>query len=191
MLYGDGNRFGIYQVRDGDEFRNYRFTPMKELEVEGLNINRINYELVYTAQFAEYMQSFTDRNSILNYIYNTFNTTHPEDYMGHSVSVSDVIVLKYNGEISSYFVDSIGFVELPSFLGDETQKSQTVETSEQDKLSEKSERYSQVGNMSEKASKDTPTRKITLMERLEASKLKAAQQGQIANKNRELDRSDK
>ena len=56
---------------------------------------------------------------ILDNIYAAFNGEHPSDYTGRSVSVSDVIVLKYNGEVSSHFVDSEGFVELDAFLGEE------------------------------------------------------------------------
>lgn len=50
-------------------------------------------------------------------IYRRFNIDHPEDFKGHSLSVSDVVVLHGNGADTAYYVDSIGFQELPGFFG--------------------------------------------------------------------------
>ena len=50
-------------------------------------------------------------------IYTRFNTDHPEDFRGHSLSVSDVVVLHEKGSDTAYYVDSIGFKEVPDFLG--------------------------------------------------------------------------
>ncbi|MCL2774843.1 MAG: YodL domain-containing protein [Oscillospiraceae bacterium] len=188
LLYGDGNTFGVYQIHDGNEFRNYRFASMKDLEAEGLTVNRANYELVYTAPFLERMEFLTDSYSVLNKIYEDFNITHPANFTGHSLSVSDIIVLKYNGEIASHYVDSVGFVEIGAFLGEETPKSHTVETSVQDTELSKSEIYSQVGNTFQNDRSAVPESKSTLMERLEANKIKAAQQGHPTNRaiNREV-----
>jgi hypothetical protein len=48
LLYG-GNKFGIYQIREGiDDMRDFRFAPMRELEAHGLTVDRANYGLVYT-----------------------------------------------------------------------------------------------------------------------------------------------
>ena len=90
-----------------------------------------------------------DKISILDKIYEDFNINHPADFTGHSLSVSDVIVLKYNGDVSSHFVDSVGFVELDAFLGEEIQKNQNIETTARDPEQDKSETYSQVGNNSQ------------------------------------------
>jgi hypothetical protein len=40
----------------------------------------------------------------------------PEDFRGHSLSVSDIVALKVDGVVSSHYVDSIGFQELPDFI---------------------------------------------------------------------------
>ncbi|MDR1704622.1 MAG: ssDNA-binding domain-containing protein [Clostridiales bacterium] len=122
LLHGGGNRFGIYQVRnDIDGARDFRFAPLRELETLGLAANRANYELVYAAPFPERVEFLSDRYPVLNRIYKDFNGNQPADYTGRSVSVSDVIVLKHNGDISSFYVDSAEFKELDAFIGDETQ----------------------------------------------------------------------
>jgi hypothetical protein len=118
LLFGDKNKFGIYQIRDGiDEARNFRFAPMRELEALGLSVDRANYELVYTGELP-----IRDTQTNLHRIYGVFQHDSPEcpqDFAARSVSVSDVIVLQWRGEVSSHFVDSVGFVELSSFTGDE------------------------------------------------------------------------
>ena len=130
LLYGDNqyhreNKFGIYQVRDGlGEARDFRFVPMRELEALGLPVERRNYELVYTAPFSERVEFLSDRYPVLNKIYQNFNENLPADYSARSVSVSDVIVLRYNGDISAFYVDNAGFKELDGFLGEETKRGQ-------------------------------------------------------------------
>jgi len=123
LLHGDGNRFGIYQIRDGiNNARDFRFAPMRELEAQNLSPSRSNYELVYTAPFSERIEFLSDRYPVLNRIYQEFNANHPADYAARSVSVSDVIVLKSGGDISSHYVDGKGFVELDGFLGEESHR---------------------------------------------------------------------
>ena len=55
-------------------------------------------------------------NEILEELFQMFNLSRPQDFEGHSLSVSDVIALKRNGKVSVHYVDSIGFKELPGFL---------------------------------------------------------------------------
>ena len=56
------------------------------------------------------------RSSLSKFLFQMFNLSRPQDFEGHSLSVSDVIALKRNGEVSVHYVDSIGFKELPGFL---------------------------------------------------------------------------
>jgi Skp family chaperone for outer membrane proteins len=125
LLYGDNpyyreNKYGIYQIKDDiDEARGFRSAPMKELEAHGLTVNRDNYSLVYTADLPYRIEFLRDKTTALNSLFEKFNTDHPADYTGRSMSVSDVVVLRCNGDITAHFVDSAGFVELPSFTGDE------------------------------------------------------------------------
>ena len=59
---------------------------------------------------------YKDRDVMLESLYATFNVDHPEDFRGHSMSVSDVVALRENGAVTCHYVDSIGYKELPGFL---------------------------------------------------------------------------
>ena len=49
-------------------------------------------------------------------VYRKFNIDHPADFKGHSLSVSDIVVLRENGKNSAHFVDSFGFTGIPDFM---------------------------------------------------------------------------
>jgi hypothetical protein len=168
LLFGDTNKFGIYQIRrDIDAARDYSFAPMRELEAHGLTVDRANYELVYTGYL-----SILDTQTNLHKIFNDFNINQPSDFTGHSVSVSDVIVLQWRGQISSHYVDSARFAELPAFTGNETQpQAQTNETLSL--LGTSSEEVNAGGNV--KLSVLTKA-KMPLLTQLEANKRKVARQ---------------
>ena len=107
LLYGNEGRFGIYQLKDSAETRDIRFMNMDYLEKEGIPVSRENYTLVYTGELKEGMS--------LEDIYTKFNVDHPADFTGHSLSVSDVVVLHQDGENTSHYVDSVGYREIPEF----------------------------------------------------------------------------
>jgi len=107
LLYGNESRFGIYQLKDTEETRDIRFMNMNYLEKEGIPVSRENYTLVYTGELMEGMS--------LEDIYIKFNIDHPADFTGHSLSVSDVVVLHQDGENTSHYVDSVGYREIPEF----------------------------------------------------------------------------
>jgi hypothetical protein len=109
------NTFGIYQIKDGERARPYRFEGLERLKALGLSVERRNYEEVYSAPFYERIEFLTDRYRVLNKIHETFNTNLPDDYTGRSVSVSDVIVLRWDGQSSAHFVDRAGFTEIDGF----------------------------------------------------------------------------
>ena len=73
-----------------------------------------NYELIYVGELSE-LQEQTE-GEMLEAIYEKFNIDHPEDYRGHSLSVSDIVVLHQNGKNSAHFVDSFGFTGLSDFM---------------------------------------------------------------------------
>ena len=81
------------------------------LESSGLSVDRDNYRMVYAMQ--------REPGETLEDIYRRFNIDHPEDFKGHSLSVSDVVVLHGNGADAAWYVDSIGFKELPDFSAQE------------------------------------------------------------------------
>ena len=107
LLYGNEGRYGIYQLKDSAETRNIRFMDMDYLEKEGIPVSRENYTLVYTGELTEGMS--------LEDIYTKFNIDHPADFTGHSLSVSDVVLLHQDGENTSHYVDSVGYREIPEF----------------------------------------------------------------------------
>lgn len=108
FLQGKENRFGIYQLKDNEETRDIQFMNMDFLEGKGITAAKENYELVYIAPLEEDLS--------LEDIYTQFNIDRPTDFKGHSLSVSDVVVLHQNGENTSHYVDSFGYRELPEFI---------------------------------------------------------------------------
>ncbi|MGO5072104.1 YodL domain-containing protein [Roseburia faecis] len=107
LLFGSEDRFGIYQLKDTEEARDIHFMGMDYLESKGIAVTKDNYDLLYTAPLEE--------GTSLEDIYTRFNIAHPADFRGHSLSVSDVVVLHQNGEITSHYVDSFGYREVPQF----------------------------------------------------------------------------
>ena len=103
-----GDTFSIYQLKRGDETRDLRFEPYDRLQATGHTVDRANYELVYTAPLTKDMT--------LGDIWEKFNIDHPADFKGHSLSVSDIVVLHQNDEDTAHYVDSIGFQQVPEFL---------------------------------------------------------------------------
>ena len=102
------NSFSIYQLKGGDETLDYRFEPLDAIRRNGLSVDPANYELVYTAPL-------TERDS-LESIYTRFNIDRPTDFTGHSLSVSDIVVLHKNGQDTAHYCDRAGFSEVPEFL---------------------------------------------------------------------------
>ncbi|WP_428257563.1 antirestriction protein ArdA [Gallibacter sp. Marseille-QA0791] len=105
---GKDDTFSIYQLKDGDGTRDYRFEPYDRLQAAGLAVDRANYELVYTAPLAS--------GTSLDDIFTRFNIDHPKDFKGHSLSVSDVVVLHRDGQDTAHYVDRGDFKQVPEFL---------------------------------------------------------------------------
>ena len=119
LLYGDTDKYGIYQLKDSPELRDFHFAGTSELLRRNLlsddfkEIQPENYNLVYTGELSDI--DGQAQGAELNAIFEKFNIDHPSDYKGHSLSVSDIVVLHENGANSTHFVDSFGFTELPEF----------------------------------------------------------------------------
>ncbi len=107
LLHGESGRFAIYQMDSGDE-HTYQFMGMESAKSLGYTIDGKDYRMVYAAPW---MPTITLEN-----IFERFNIDRPEDFRGHSLSVSDVIVINRGAEITAYYVDSFGFQELPEFV---------------------------------------------------------------------------
>ena len=66
---------------------------------------------MYEGDFTEFEQAGSTIGEQLEALYTKFNMERPADFKGHSLSVSDVVVIKDK----PYYVDSFGFKELPEF----------------------------------------------------------------------------
>ena len=105
----------ILQLKRGSETRDERYASMRLLEQMGMTPNPAHYEVVYFANTPAYLYGMPDAEA-LEELFIQFNVNHPADFKGHSLSVSDVIALKRQGQTDVFFVDSFGFKELPGFL---------------------------------------------------------------------------
>ena len=139
LLFGSEDRFGIYQLKDTEEARDIHFMGMDYLESKGIAVTRVNYDLLYTAPLEE--------GTSLEDIYTRFNIAHPADFRGHSLSVSDVVVLHQNGENTSHYVDSFGYREVPEFtkelMAEHTQEQASVIDETAEILSEIAQEHAQ------------------------------------------------
>ena len=108
LLQGSEKQFGIYQITERDPEHDYRFMGLDYVEKKGMTVARADYDLIYAAPLTE--------KDTLDGIYERFNIQRPADFTGHSLSVSDVVVLNDGSTVKAYYVDSIGFAELPDFF---------------------------------------------------------------------------
>ena len=107
------DKYAIYQLKDRYELREYRFEPLERLAGAGLAVDWGNYKHVYTGELEPgYKPTVVDMEKI----FIKFNEDRPEDFTGHSLSISDVVVLFRNGKAAAYYVDSLDYVEVPEFL---------------------------------------------------------------------------
>ena len=100
--------YDIYQLKDFPGRRDYAFEPLDRLRGMDRKVDMQNYDKVYSGAM------FPGEN--LESIYTRFNVDHPEDFRGHSLSVSDVVVIRQNGQETAHYCDSFGFSEVPEFL---------------------------------------------------------------------------
>lgn len=80
---------------------------MEELKKKDIKVDSNNYELIYVAPL---------ENMDLDNIFFKFNVDHPKDFTGHSLSISDIVVLQKNNKITSFYVDRLEFLSLPEFI---------------------------------------------------------------------------
>lgn len=115
--------FSIYQLKSGNETLDYRFEPLDAIRNNGLSVKPENYEQVYTAPL-------TEKDS-LESIYTRFNIDRPADFKGHSLSVSDIVVLHQDGKDTAHYCDRFGFSQVPEFLQPERAAEVTIPTPDQ------------------------------------------------------------
>lgn len=120
LLHGAQNSFGIYQLKEGGELHYHRFEGLERLKNHGLKVEKKNYNLIYTATLQE--------GQTLDDIFEQFNMFPPEDFTGHSLSVSDIVLLHKDGVNTAQYVDSFGFQEIPDFLELQAQQEMLYQT---------------------------------------------------------------
>lgn len=101
-------KYRIYQLKDTDDTRNFRYESLDYIHSKGGFADKNNYVSVYSAAYTV--------NDTLEKLYERFNTNIPEGFKGHSLSVSDIVVISKNGTDKAYYCDSVGFREVPEFL---------------------------------------------------------------------------
>ena len=102
------NQFAVYQVKEDAAYRHLRFRSYDELLQNGFRVDVANYQQVYLSQMAPSDTAET--------IAQRFRIKLPRTFKGHTISVSDVIVMNRAGEVSSFFVDKDKLIALADFL---------------------------------------------------------------------------
>ena len=162
-------RYTLYQVKfEGKNVRDFAFRSYDELQKDSLTVDAANYSCVYSGRLTE--------GQTLDGLYEKFNLRRPTDFLGHSMSVSDVVVLSQNGEAQAYYVDSFGFQKVPEFL-------ETKQTSKE---------HEAVIDKGKESRDAAGNKRASVLGRLQEKKDEAAkinQQRQKPEKTKGLDRS--
>lgn len=119
-VHGEPNTFSIYQLKRGNETHDYRFESLDSIHRNGLSVKPENYELVYQAPLVPGVG--------LEDIYTRFNIDRPADFTGHSLSISDVVVLHENGRDTAHYCDRLGFSQVSEFLNPAHEKETPLPT---------------------------------------------------------------
>ena len=112
--------YEILQIKDGSDGEQYRFWGMNYVQETGLQVNVSDYESKYQGELKP--------GETLDTLYERFNIHRPEDFTGHSLSVSDVIVLESGGDKKAFYVDSFGFCEVEDFFAEKLERSEITFT---------------------------------------------------------------
>ncbi len=163
----DRDSFSIYQLKRGDETRDLRFEPYDRLTAAGHTVDPANYDLIYSAPLAP--------GTSLEAIFTRFNLDHPKDFKGHSLSVSDVVVLHQNGQDTAHYVDSIGYRQTPEFLQPQNYLKHVEDIVEQndnnfDGIINNTPQTPTVGELEQKAKAGEPISLIDLANAIHADK---------------------
>lgn len=102
------NSYAIYQYHQADNEMGYQYMSLDFIAKMGMSVKGSDYQMMY--------QGVLEAQDTLEDLYIKFNIDRPEDFEGHSMSTSDVVILKRDGEMKAYYVNDIGFRELPEFV---------------------------------------------------------------------------
>ena len=152
--------FSVYQLQREPEMRNLRFEPLDRLEAAGHSVDRGNYDLIYSAPLTP--------GNTLETIYTEFNIDRPDNFRGHSMSMSDVVVFQEYGKETAHYCDRIGFKEVPQFLTErnEPERDNPLRTAEMTVEDD----YGMIDGVINNGRRDEPEKKTSIRERLENAK---------------------
>ena len=155
----------IYQLQQGPEMRDLRFEPLDRLEAAGHSVDRGNYDLIYSAPLTP--------GDTLETIYAEFNMNRPDNFRGHSMSMSDVVVLQEYGKETAHYCDRIGFKEVPQFLTErkEPERDNPLRTAEMTIEDD----YGMIDGVINNGRRDEAVAKPSIRERLEDAKRECAE----------------
>ena len=165
--YEKGHGIGtymVYQLKGGDETRDLRFESLDRLAQLGYTVDPANYDLIYAASFTP--------GETLETVYRDLNIDRPENFRGHSLSMSDVIVLREYGKDTAHYCDTVGFTEVPQFLNPQQtqEKENPLRTAEMTIEDD----YGMIDGVINNGRRDEPQGKPSIRERLEAAKKECA-----------------
>lgn len=168
----------IYQLKPGDETRDLRFEGFRSLKRA---VERENYDAVYTGELPQMPKA--GLVDLLEMLYTKFNLNRPADFTGHSLSVSDVVAIRRDGQVSAHYVDAFGFVRLDDFLRENPLKN--VEMTLEDD-------YGMIDGILNNGRRDEPDVRQSVLNRLRAEKTDKPAPDREASKrtrtNREMER---
>ncbi len=120
----DTCKVDILQIKINDDTYRIRYCGLSHFEHGVDDIDYKNYENVYSYSEDKTVafNKNAEVNEFLEMIFTKFNYCRPEDFKGHSLSVSDVVVLSQGNECKAFYCDSFGFDEMPEKFMDELKK---------------------------------------------------------------------
>lgn len=110
FLESEGAVYGIYQIKRKSPGENYAFMSMEYVEKHGFEIRKEDYSLVWQDELKD--------GEDVETLFEKFNLHIPEGFKGHSLSVSDIVVFKKDGECKAFYIDNFGSVPVPGFIPD-------------------------------------------------------------------------
>ena len=156
--------YSIYQLKSGEQLRDFRFAGYKFLELQGLKVDPNNYEKIYESKLPQ--------NNSLEDIFTELNINLPDDYKGRSLSVSDIIVIDNGIKPEAHYIDNIGFVNLSSFEIHQN-LNPNIEYGEKRRSREMLDNIVFDGEIDLDKVKEQPKNKLSMEERFKNAKTKA------------------
>lgn len=108
LMFAGEERYAFYQLNTESKDVPYEFMGMDFVKDHGMEVTAADYKCVYSGILHDSVS--------LDELYSIFNQNHPADFKGHSMSVSDVVIVNRDGDMKAYYVDSFGFADLPDFV---------------------------------------------------------------------------